>query len=119
MACLQEKPLTQESYLSKIFGYVAGFGTAGNTILHWVQHNSRLYLYNTSMCQNVQPHRDKDWNVQFCAGEYSTHGNTSGLCHGDYGAALYARDTINDREKYVAIGILSYDVPCRTMHSPA
>lgn len=119
MACLQEKPLTQESFLSKIFGYVAGFGTAGSNSLYWAQHNLQIDLYNSSMCQNVQSNRDKNWDLQFCAGEYSMHGNTTGLCHGDFGGALYARDTINDKQKYVAIGILSYDVHCGTLHSPA
>lgn len=119
IACLPQKPTSQESLLSKMFGYVAGFSSAGSSWTTWVQHNLRLDLYNTSMCQNVQPEKEKNWDVQFCAGEYNVHGNSTGQCHGDYGSALYIEDKVGEKQKYVATGLLSYDVPCRNEHSPA
>ncbi|RMZ94907.1 Transmembrane protease serine, partial [Brachionus plicatilis] len=118
VACLPEKVSTEDSFLSKIYGYVAGFSSSGNSFTTWVQHNIRLDLYNNSMCENVQPEKEKNWNLQFCAGEYNLHGNSTGQCHGDYGSALYVHDTVGDKKKYVAVGLLSYDVTCTTEHSP-
>ncbi|RNA36627.1 serine protease easter [Brachionus plicatilis] len=119
VACLPEKTHPEESLLSKIFGYVAGFSSAGSSYTTWVQHNIKLDLYNSSMCESVQPEKEKNWYLQICAGEYNLHGNTTGQCHGDYGSALYVYDKKDDKQKYVASGILSYDVPCSTEHSPA
>lgn len=120
MACLPQKVYTEESLLSKLYGYVAGFSSAGSDWFNtWVEHNVKLNLYNRSMCDIVEPSREKNWNLQLCAGEYNVHGNTTGQCHGDYGSALYVHETVGDKEKYVARGILSYDVPCSVEHSPA
>ena len=52
-------------------------------------------------------------------GEYSLFGNTTGNCHGDYGSPAYVYDQVNGNYKYVAAGLLSYDVPCSSLHSPA
>ncbi|RNA04047.1 serine protease easter, partial [Brachionus plicatilis] len=119
VACLPEKTNPEKSLLSKLFGYVAGFSSAGSSFNSWVQQNIKLDLYNSSMCESVQPEKEKNWNVQICAGEYNLHGNTTGQCHGDYGSALLISDKVNGKQKYVASGILSYDVPCSFEHSPA
>ncbi|RNA00585.1 Transmembrane protease serine, partial [Brachionus plicatilis] len=92
VACLPEKTHPEKSLLSKLFGYVAGFSSAGSSFTTWVQQNIKLDFYNSSMCESVQPEKEKNWNLQICAGEYNLHGNTTGQCHGDYGSALYVYD---------------------------
>ncbi|CAF0933890.1 unnamed protein product [Brachionus calyciflorus] len=85
-----------ESILDENGLYIAGFGSA-----------------------DVDPDKPKNWDRQFCAGEYNAYGNTTGVFHGDYGSALYAPYEINGKMKYVTTGILSFDVPCDVEHSPA
>ncbi|CAF0920088.1 unnamed protein product [Brachionus calyciflorus] len=100
-------------------GYIAGYSSAGDSYNDVDQFNIILDIYNNSMCENVQPNKTKNWNVQYCAGEYDLHGNETSKCHGDYGSAMYVLEEINGKSKYVATGILSYDVPCRIEHAPA
>lgn len=119
VACLPQTLYTEESLLSKVYAYIAGFSSSGNDFTSWVEHNVKLNLYNSSMCKMVEPGREKNWDLQLCAGEYSVHGNTTGQCHGDYGSPLYVHETVGDKKKYVVRGILSYDVPCNVRHSPA
>ena len=99
--------------------YTAGFSSAGSSFSTWVLQNLRFDMYNASMCDRVQPNITRNWDKQFCAGEYNDYGNTTGNCHGDYGSASYAYMDVNGVKKYVAVGLLSHDVPCSTMHSPA
>ncbi|CAF0914930.1 unnamed protein product [Brachionus calyciflorus] len=99
--------------------YIAGYSSSGSSYTTYAMQNLILDMYNTSMCSTVQPNNTKNWDGQFCAGEYNTYGNTSGVCHGDYGSALYTPYEVNGIIKYVTTGILSYDVPCSTLHSPA
>ncbi|CAF1113942.1 unnamed protein product [Brachionus calyciflorus] len=109
--------LIPDKYHNK--AYFAGYGSSGSSYLNLDQYNIKLDVYNNSMCEDVQTNRTKNWNVQFCAGEYDTHGNETGQCHGDYGSPLYVLDEVNGKNKYVATGLLSYDVPCDVEHSPA
>ncbi|RNA04044.1 Transmembrane protease serine [Brachionus plicatilis] len=53
VACLPEKTNPEKSLLSKLFGYVAGFSSAGSSFNSWVQQNIKLDLYNSSMCESV------------------------------------------------------------------
>ncbi|CAF1015348.1 unnamed protein product [Brachionus calyciflorus] len=98
---------------------IAGYSSSGSSYTSYDLQNLKLDMYNTSMCANVQPNKTKNWDRQFCAGEHNAYGNTTGVRHGDYGSALYAPYEVNGNIKYVTICIFSYDVPCRTLHSPA
>ncbi|CAF0933942.1 unnamed protein product [Brachionus calyciflorus] len=99
--------------------FIAGYSSSGDSYTGYELQNLKLDMYNTSMCADVDPDKPKNWDRQFCAGEYNAYGNTTGVCHGDYGSALYAPFEINGKMKYVTTGILSYDLPCSTEHSPA
>lgn len=52
-------------------------------------------------------------------GEYDLLGNKTGFCHGDYGSSMYTLGSVNGKSKFITNGVLSYDVPCSTPHSPA
>ncbi|CAF1059911.1 unnamed protein product [Brachionus calyciflorus] len=120
IACLPTKEKSNnypEKNHNKAF--IAGYSSVGDSYIDYNQYNIRLDIYNNSMCQDVQQYRTKNWNRQFCAGEYDPHGNLTSQCHGDYGSPLYVLDEINGKQKYVATGLLSYDVPCDVEHAPA
>ncbi|CAF0991079.1 unnamed protein product [Brachionus calyciflorus] len=119
IACLPNKTSYDIPKQNHNKAFVAGYSSAGSSWTSLNQYNIILDLYNNSMCENVQSNRTKNWNMQFCAGEYDLFLNETSKCHGDYGSPLYVLDEINGKKKYVASGLLSYDVPCNVEHSPA
>ncbi|CAF0732669.1 unnamed protein product [Brachionus calyciflorus] len=119
IACLPNQTSSTYPDLNMKNAIIAGFSTSGSTGGSWNLQNDELDLYNSSMCNNVKPNNTKNWEKQFCAGEYNPFSNTTGFCHGDYGSAVYTYDYVNQKQKFVASGLLSYDVPCSTIHSPA
>ena len=120
IACLPNKTSTNtpDVNLGKLSLYIAGYSSAGSSYTSWSLQNLLFDMFNTSMCDKVHPENTKNWDRQFCAGEYNDYGNITGVCHGDYGSAAYFYDEVNGVKKYIAAGILSYDVPCSTNHSP-
>ena len=121
IACLPNKTSNKipDEAWDKQSLYIAGFSSAGSSYTNWELQNLKFDMYNSSMCDIVKPNVTKNWDKQFCAGEYNDYGNTTGTCHGDYGSASYAYMDVNGVKKYVAVGLLSHDVPCSTIHSPA
>ncbi len=53
--------------------------------------------------------RWKNWQAQICAGE-KMGGKDS--CQGDSGGGLYTNDTINNKQRFVVSGIVSYGDGC-------
>ena len=71
--------------------------------------NVKLTNYNGSMCDDVLPLVSKNWTTEICAGEYNGGKDT---CQGDSGGPLYYLDIINNKAKYVLVGITSYGDGC-------
>ncbi len=71
--------------------------------------NVKITVYNSSMCSQVYPEVNKNWNTQICAGEYSGGKDT---CQGDSGGPLYVLGKINGKNKYILSGVTSYGVGC-------
>lgn len=78
-------------------------------------YNVKLTTYNSSMCSRVAYGVPKNWNAQMCAGEYAG-GKDS--CQGDSGGSLFVRDKVNDQDKYVSVGIVSYGDGCAEKYKP-
>ncbi len=57
----------------------------------------------------------KNWDTQICAGEYNGGKDT---CQGDSGGAIYTADFINNKLKFVAVGVVSYGEGCAQRGKP-
>ncbi|RNA18182.1 trypsin I-P1-like [Brachionus plicatilis] len=107
-ACL---PLS-ESYpqMANIPAWTIGWGSVSmsgerSNILQ----NVRLTYYSSSVCSNVSPFLEKDWNRQICAGEFSGGKDT---CQGDSGGPLFVKEIVNGVTKFILVGITSYGDGC-------
>ena len=77
--------------------------------------NVKLTLYPFNRCKNVVPAYPKDQRKQLCAG-YLPGGKDT--CQGDSGGPLFMRENLNEKLKYVLIGITSYGDGCARPESP-
>ncbi|CAF1120138.1 unnamed protein product, partial [Brachionus calyciflorus] len=116
IACLPNVTSTEIPGRDENFAYIAGLGNSAESYIEEKLNNKEINLYNGSMC-DFSDVKTKDWERNFCAGEYNTYGNETS--EWDYGGAVYSRYDVNGKKKYVATGLLSYDTWCETLHSPA
>ena len=54
-----------------LYGFEAGWSSSGSSVSNIMQ-NTLKFLYNNTMCDSLYTNRDKDWNLQFCAGGQQT-----------------------------------------------
>lgn len=98
--------------------WTVGWGTTinggGLDNLSNVLKNVKITVYQSSFCGNVLPFLTKSWNSQICSGELAG-GKDS--CQGDSGGALYVKDSLNGKEKFIVSGIVSYGVIFRIIIS--
>lgn len=116
VACL---PSEQSSDFPKLSydAYAAGWGTlsyggSSSSLLRDVS----LTIYSNNLCSNVAPSYKKDWDSQMCVGDLLGNKDT---CRGDSGGPLFIKKTIDNRVKYVSVGITSYGVGCAEFAKPA
>jgi secreted trypsin-like serine protease len=91
--------------------YAIGWGLAQENDFEISQElrNVKLTHYNASLCDDVLPLVPKNWTIEMCAGYYNGGKDT---CQGDSGGPLYYLDIINNKAKYILVGITSYGDGC-------
>ncbi len=90
--------------------YAAGWGdTDENGTSPNILQNVKLKTYETSLCNNVLNEIPKDWTKQMCVHDYR---GGKGPCFDDGGGAVFVKDIIGGREKFVVAGLIGYSVGC-------
>lgn len=79
------------------WGYLKQSGTPSDSL-----QNVKLTVYDGNLCNNSVAFYTKNWRSQICAGELKG-GKDS--CQGDSGGSLYVQDTVNNKTKYISVGI--------------
>ncbi len=109
VACLpKNKPSSFPSYNQPSYSVGWGSTTEGGELPDLLK-NTKLTIYNETICKNVIPGNSKNWTTQICSGDFKGQTDT---CQGDSGGPLYVLDTIGGKEKYVLAGIVSYGEGC-------
>ncbi len=112
IACLpKQKSSVYPSSNSTI--YAAGWGATeyGGSISNAL-NNVKLKIYDESYCEMKSLiGYEKNFDSQICAGELDGSKDT---CQGDSGSPIFMLDDVNDQNKFVFIGIVSYGYKCAT-----
>lgn len=74
-----------------------------------------MKLLNPNDCSKVYPEIPKNWNNQLCAGSLLGGQDT---CQGDSGGGVYIKDYVNNGNKMVAVGVVSYGDGCARVGLP-
>jgi secreted trypsin-like serine protease len=91
--------------------YVAGWGANeyGGPISK-ILYNVKLRIYEKSYCEMESLiGYEKDFSSQICAGELDGSKDT---CQGDSGSPIFLLDDVNNQNKFVFVGIVSYGYKC-------
>lgn len=68
ITCLPNATSSENPDPSEKFAYIAGFSSTGFSSQANVMSNSRMDLLNTTLCENIQKTRTKNWRTNICAG---------------------------------------------------
>lgn len=70
IACLPDPQISGYPIASNQDAYAVGWGTtsSGATTTPNTLQNTKITVYNSSMCSNVLPSISKNWQSQICAG---------------------------------------------------
>jgi hypothetical protein len=67
IACLPKAGTTFSNLTDFTYGFEAGWSSSSRSNSNTMQ-NTLKFMYNESMCANLYPEREKNWDAQFCAG---------------------------------------------------
>ncbi|RNA17936.1 suppressor of tumorigenicity 14 -like protein [Brachionus plicatilis] len=90
-----------------IKSWVIGWGftnQSAKTLPNLLQ-NLNVYIYDPSVCSDVGSEVEKNWNSQICAGDI-VEGKSA--CNGDSGGSLFVLDSVQGKNKFMSVGIVSY-----------
>jgi hypothetical protein len=108
IACLPPDSESKSYPGVNIPAWIVGWGSVSESGYNSdVLNNAKITVYNSSACDEVEPNSEKNWNTQICAGVLEGGIDS---CYGDGGNALYVKDILNGKEKFVTAGIVSYGV---------
>lgn len=107
IACLPNYAVSYYPTGSNIQSWVIGWGYTNQASLTLASalQNVEILIYDSNVCSGLEPSVPKNWNSQVCAG-YLPGGKSA--CNGDSGGSLFVLDSINDKKKYISVGIVSY-----------
>lgn len=110
VACL---PIYQsDNYPStQVDAYTAGWGdTSENGSFTNTLNNVKMYVYpDPEPCEQIYKSLPKNWRKQLCSGDVNG-GRDS--CNDDGGGAVFIKDKIGSKTKYVIAGMNGYGFGC-------
>lgn len=111
IACLPDPKLASYPSTLNIDGYVHGWGeTVVNGTYPLMQNqNAKVKIYDTITCKASKNPFFRNEDKQLCAGS-----SAADVCSGDAGGGLYIKDKVNDVDKFILVGIVSYGASCAT-----
>ncbi|CAF0860141.1 unnamed protein product [Brachionus calyciflorus] len=107
LACLPNYSLELYPSDVNIKSWVQGWGLIeqANKTLPSSLQNVQVTIYDMSYCTQMYPRVPKSPSSQICAGDVT---GEKGSCFGDSGGALFILDKIDEKSKFVAVGLVSY-----------